>query len=192
MDDTVDRWFVREILVHEEALMRHLLRIWPNRDEIRDLCQETYVRVYESAQRSRPVAAKSFLFTTARNLITDRLRRGRVVSIQVVGDLEELQLMVDEVTPEQHVGARQDLRRLAEAFDCLPDRCRTIVWMRRVEELPQKEVARRLGIGEKAVEKQLIKGARLLAAHLFGSTREEFAGSFRRHTERTHGQHRED
>jgi RNA polymerase sigma-70 factor (ECF subfamily) len=40
-----------------------------------------------------------------------------------------------------------------------------VVWLRRVEELPQKEVAARLGIGEKTVEKQVAKGMRLIADH---------------------------
>ena len=55
------------------------------------------------------------------------------------------------------------------AFDRLPDRCREVVWLRRVEDLSQKEVAVRLGISEKTVEKHIAKGMRLLADHLHGS-----------------------
>jgi RNA polymerase sigma-70 factor (ECF subfamily) len=43
------------------------------------------------------------------------------------------------------------------------------VWLRRVEELSQKEVARRLGISEKTVEKHIAKGMRLLADALYGA-----------------------
>jgi RNA polymerase sigma-70 factor (ECF subfamily) len=75
---------------------------------------------------------------------------------------------VDEAGPERRHDARQSLRRLAEAFDRLPDRCREVVWLRKVEELPQKEVARRLGVAEKTVEKQVAKGARLIADYMFG------------------------
>ena len=66
------------------------------------------------------------------------------------------------------MGARQELKRLTDAFDRLPDRCREVVWLRRVEELPQKEVAARLGIGEKTVEKQVAKGMRLIADYFHG------------------------
>jgi RNA polymerase sigma-70 factor (ECF subfamily) len=41
-----------------------------------------------------------------------------------------------------------------------------------VDELPQKEVARRLGITEKSVEKHVMKGMKLLAA-VFRGTEEE-------------------
>jgi RNA polymerase sigma-70 factor (ECF subfamily) len=44
------------------------------------------------------------------------------------------------------------------------------VWLRRVEDLPQKEIARRLGISEKTVEKHIAKGSRLMADHFHGAT----------------------
>lgn len=169
MDTTLDAWFVSEILLHEEAFVSYLRRCWPHRDDIHDLRQEVYVRVYEAAGKSRPHQPKSFLFATARHLITDRVRRERVVSIDPVGDFESLNVLIDEVSPERLLGGRQNLRRLAESLDRLPDRCRQVVWLRRVEELPQKEVAQRMGITEKTVEKQLAKGMRLLADYYYGA-----------------------
>jgi RNA polymerase sigma-70 factor (ECF subfamily) len=168
MHDSLDAWFAREILVHEGALMRYLTRLWPRRDEVPDLRQEVYVRVYEAAARARPASPKSFMFTTARHLMTDRLRRGRVVSIEAMGDSDVWNVLTDELSPERRLDARQELKRLAAALDRLPDRCRVVVWLRRVEELPQKEVASRLGIGEKTVEKQVAKGMRLIADHFHG------------------------
>ncbi|HEY8328095.1 MAG TPA: sigma-70 family RNA polymerase sigma factor [Rhodanobacter sp.] len=168
MDDSLNSWFAREILVHESALMRYLLRSWFRREEIHDLRQEIYVRIYEAAAKARPAMPKSFMFTTARHLMTDRLRRGRVVSIEAVGDIDALNVLIDEISPERRLGARQELKRLTDAFDRLPDRCREVVWLRRVEELSQKEVAARMGISEKTVEKQVAKGARLIAEYFHG------------------------
>jgi RNA polymerase sigma-70 factor (ECF subfamily) len=168
MEESVESWFAREILAHEDALVRYLRRCWPHPDDILDLRQETYIRVYEAARRQRPYQPKSFLFTAARHLMADRLRRGRVVSIEAVGDFESLNVPVDEAGPERRHDARQSLRRLAEAFDRLPGRCREVMWLRKVEELPQKEVARRMGVAEKTVEKQVAKGARLIADYMFG------------------------
>lgn len=168
MNESLDAWFAGEILVHEQALMYYLRRCWPQRDELHDLRQEIYVRVYEAAGKSLPTTPKSFLFATARHLMADRVRRSRVVSIEAVGDFESMNVLIDEVTPERWFGGRQILKRLAEAFDLLPDRCRQVVWLRRVEELSQKEVAVRLGISEKTVEKQVAKGMRRIAAHFYG------------------------
>jgi RNA polymerase sigma factor (sigma-70 family) len=162
-------WFAREILAHEASLVRFLNRTWPRRDEILDLRQEIYVRVYEAAARARPTAPKSFLFATARHLMTDRLRRSRIVSIEAIGDLGASNVMVDEVSPERRVDARQELKRLTWALNLLPPKCREVVWLRRVDELSQKEVAQRLGISERTVESHVLKGMRLLADAFFGA-----------------------
>lgn len=168
MGETVDAWFKREIVVHEAALMRFLRRCWPHAQDLHDLRQETYIRVYEAAARSRPVQPKAFLFATAKHLITDRMRRQRVVTIDTVGDLATLDVIIDDVSPERRLGARQELRELARAFDQLPEKCRETVWLRRVDRLPQKQVAARLGVTEKTVEKHLMKGMRLLTEALLG------------------------
>ena len=169
MPTDLDDWFVHEILVHERALAQYLQRCWPHRDDLHDLRQEVYARVYEAAARNRPASPQAFLFTTARHLMADRARRARVVSIEPMGDFELSNVHgVDEVSPERWAGARQALKRLAEALDSLPDRCREAVWLRRVEELPQKDVAQRMGISGKTVEKHLAKGMRLIADHLYG------------------------
>ncbi|HEY6543706.1 MAG TPA: sigma-70 family RNA polymerase sigma factor [Dokdonella sp.] len=169
MATDLDDWFVREILAHERALVQYLQRCWPQRDEHHDLLQEVYARVHEAAGRTRPTAPKAFLFTTARHLMADRARRARVVSIEPMGEFEPSNVyLIDERSPERWMGARQALKRLAEALERLPDRCREVVWLRRVEELSQKEVAQRLGISGKTVEKHMAKGMRLIADHLYG------------------------
>ena len=168
MQAALDRWFTDEILVHEDALLRYLHRTWRQRDEIHDLRQELYVRVYEAAGKAFPAQPKAFLFASARHLMADRIRRRKVVSIEPMGDFEPSHVLIDDVTPERWSSGRQSLAQLSAAFDRLPDRCREVVWLRRVEELSQKDVALRMGISEKTVEKHIAKGMRLLADGLFG------------------------
>jgi RNA polymerase sigma factor (sigma-70 family) len=164
----LDRWFAAEILPHEGLLVRYLTKVWANSADVLDLRQDIYVRVYESARSLRPTSPKAFLFATARNLMTDRMRRSRVVSIDSTQDFESLNVLVDEVSPERRLSARQELRNLARAFDSLSEKCRNVVWLRRVEGLSQRETAQRLGLREGAVESQLARGVRVLARAVFG------------------------
>lgn len=166
MGEPLDTWFKREILSHEAILVRFISRVWPRRDDIADIRQETYARVYEAARQTRPQAPKAFLFATARHLMADRIRRERIVSIRVGGENEYLNVLVDEISPEQRVGAHQELARLARAFDRLSAKCREVMWLRRVQELPQKQVAERLGLTEKTIEKHLRTGTRQLAHYM--------------------------
>jgi RNA polymerase sigma-70 factor (ECF subfamily) len=169
VDDSLDTWFKREILVHEALLLRYLRRVWPRRDEVHDLRQEIYVRVYEAARKVRPSAPRAFILATARNLVTDRVRRGRVVRIEAVGDPDVLNVMVDELSPERRLSAWQELKRVTRAFNNLPPRCREIVWLKKVDDLSMQEVADLLGLSVRTVENQVLKGMRLLSDTVYGS-----------------------
>lgn len=61
MAESLDTWFKREILSHEVILVRFIARVWPHRNEVADIRQEAYARVYEAARRSRPQTPKAFL-----------------------------------------------------------------------------------------------------------------------------------
>jgi len=167
--ESTEQWFRREILPHEAALIRFLSRKWLNTNDVQDIRHDIYVRVLEAAERARPNAPKSFLFTVARNLIVDRARRDRIVAIDLLEDIDALNVLIEEATPERRASGREQVQRLAMLFDCLPTRCREVVWMRRIEDVPQKEIARRLGIAEGTVEKHLVRGIRMLADAVFGA-----------------------
>jgi len=167
MKESLDTWFKREVLIHEPTLMRYLSRVWSARDEVEDLRQDVYIRVYEAAKKSRPAAVRPFLLTIARNLMADRHRRARIISIEVVSDPDVLNVLVEEVSPERRVGAWQDLKRAIRALNQLPPKCREVVWLRRVEELPIKEIAARLGISVRTAENQVFRGMKALGATVF-------------------------
>jgi RNA polymerase sigma factor (sigma-70 family) len=162
VEEKLHEWFIQEVLVHERALMGFLARVWPDKSEIDDLRHEIYARVFEASLKSLPSSPRAFLFATARHLMFDRVRRGKVVSIEFQEDLDSLNVLIDEVSPERVIGARQDLWELARAFEALPATCRDIVWMDKVEELTQKQIADRLNLTVRAVEKRIAHGIRLL------------------------------
>jgi RNA polymerase sigma factor (sigma-70 family) len=169
VDDSLDNWFKREVLVHEALLLRYLRRVWSRRDDVHDLRQEIYVRVYEAARKTRPSAPRAFMLATARNLVADRVRRSRVVRIEAVGDPDVLNVIADELTPERKLSAWQELKRVGRAFNELPPRCRQIVWLKKVDELSMREVADLLGLSVRTVENQVLKGMRLLSNTVYGN-----------------------
>lgn len=161
MDD-LDQWFIEQILPLEGALNAYLRRVWPEPSEVSDLRQEVYVRVYQAAQIKRPPVVRYFLFSVARNLLIDRLRKSRVVRIDLMEDLEALHVLSDEVPADRIVSGRQELARLEAALDDLPARCRETFVLRKIDELSQREVAKKMGISEATVEKHMVKAMRIL------------------------------
>ncbi len=162
----LDDWFVGEVLPLEPMLTRFLRRNWRNHSEIADLRQEVYARAFDAACRGVPTLAKPFVFMIARNLMIDLLRRRQIVSIDTIADLEALNVPAEEANPERLVSAREELKMLQVALDNVPPRQREVIILRKVEGLSQREVARRMGITEDTVERQLGNGIRFLAEAL--------------------------
>jgi RNA polymerase sigma-70 factor (ECF subfamily) len=84
------------------------------------------------------------------------------VSITSSGDLDLLEIPSPDVNSEKRVEFRQEVEAVMAALNALPEACRETLILRRVEGMPQKEVAARLKISEKTVEKYMANGVRLL------------------------------
>lgn len=163
-------WFVREVLPLEATVRQYLGRSLKNRSNVDDLLQDVYVRVCEAASEKIPHPAQPFVFTVARNLLIDRIRREQVVSIEAVEDLDALNIAIEAPGPEQIVLAREELRRLQAALDRLPPRARQAVILRKVDGLSWREIAERMGIAEGTVDWHLKDGVRALTRMLYGET----------------------
>ena len=163
LHEALDNWFVQEVLPLESMLMGYLRRNCRDIDDIVDLRQDVYVRVYEAAEAALPENPQAFVLAVARNLLIDRARHQKVAPIVALAPASPLPDPVDELSPERHAIARQDMACLERAFSELPPRCREVVQLRRIAGLSQRHVAAELGITEGTVEKQIAKGIRFLA-----------------------------
>lgn len=170
--DPVCDWFVREVLPLEAILVHYLHHNWRNAGDIADLRQEVYLRVCAAAREGIPANTKSFVLTTARNLLIDLVKHNRVVPIEAVADVEALAIPFDAAGPERSAVSRDELRRLQAALDRLPPRAREAFTLAYVEELTPQEIAARMSVSRAMVSKHLANGLRLLADMLYGEPAE--------------------
>ena len=161
------RWLARNVLPHE-ALIRSKLRAMCLYDlDIEDVIQEMYARFMTHAALDSIRFPRQYALLIARGIIVDHVRHSRVVSITSSGNLELLEIAEPEASSEERIEFQQEVRVVLAALDALPKLGREILILRRIEGLPQKEVAFRLQISEKTVEKHMANGVRLLIK-LFG------------------------
>lgn len=169
-DDALKAWFFREVFPLEAPLTRYIRRNWRNEADIADLRQEIYVRVFVGAREHLPLQAKAFLFTTARNHLINCAKRAQIVSIEHVADLEASIVIADTMTPDRHLLAREDLRRVQAGLERLPPRCQEVVMLRKIEGLSTREVAARLKVSIDTVEQQMVYGMRALVDFMMGGS----------------------
>lgn len=169
-DATLNAWFCREVLPLEPALMRFIYRNWRVRDDVVDIRQEIYEHTLNGARSALPLHAQHYVYTVARNLLINKARRARIVSFELVADLEDVQRDIDMFAADRHLTARDELRRTQAGLDVLPPRCREIVRLRKVEGLSTRETAARLGVTIETIERQLTMGMRALSDFMLGGT----------------------
>ena len=146
-------------------LRRYLTRFLGDPSEAQDVAHDAYLRVYPTEGKPPAEKPEALLYTTARRLALNRIKRRRIAPIAGPTDSPDL---APSPAPGvvQQVMARQELRQLEAAIAGLPAGCRTVLLLRKVELLSHREIADRLGIAVSTVEKQHARALRLLRAAL--------------------------
>lgn len=146
-------------------LRRYLARLLGNSPEAQDVAHDAYIRVYPAVTGEEAQRPEALLYVTARRLAINRLKRRSISPLAPEGASLETTAAPNPGVAEQ-VMARQELRLLQQAIADLPEGCRTVLLLRKVELLSHREIADRLGIAISTVEKQHARALRLLKAAL--------------------------
>lgn len=147
------------------ALRRWLARMLGDPYEAQDVAHDAYLRVWPQLQQNTAHNPEALLYTTARRLALNRIKRRQIAPI--TGHTAEPDA-ARSPTPGvvQQVIARQEYQRLEQAIAALPEGCRAVLLLRKIELLSHQEIADRLGIAVSTVEKQHARALRLLRAAL--------------------------
>jgi RNA polymerase sigma factor (sigma-70 family) len=165
-DLKADRWFTEEVQPHEASLRGYLRHSLKSFADVDDLVQECYARMLRARRRGEVRSSRAFLFTIARNAVRDLLRRRAVSDALPITENAALPVLEDSPNVVEFVSRREELALLTEAIMALPERCRHVFLLRKIQGLSQKEIAANLGISENTVETLVAKGARRCADHL--------------------------
>jgi RNA polymerase sigma factor (sigma-70 family) len=146
-------------------LRRHLARILGNPNEAQDVAHDAYLKVYPLMEKQEAEKPEALLYTTARRLAFNRLKRRRIAPFAAEPPLDDLNASPQPGVVQQ-VMARQELQQLEAAIAQLPEGCRAVLLLRKIELLSHQEIADRLGIAVSTVEKQHARALRLLRTAL--------------------------
>lgn len=155
----VDRF---EILVrrYQRLVATAALRMGTPRQEVEDVCNEVFYKVFRSLKRYRPTHALStWLYRITVNAALDRRRAHRHDS-----QMDEIpdSLTDDRPSPHQEAAVQERAGILHEALGRLPDHYRTPLVLAHIEGLAVEEVARVLNLPEGTIKSRLFRARAML------------------------------
>ncbi|MFZ0640323.1 MAG: sigma-70 family RNA polymerase sigma factor [Candidatus Acidiferrales bacterium] len=148
---------------YQHRLYRYLLRLVRQQAEAEDLFQQTWLRVASQIRRFDPRRNfDAWLFTVARNLAIDHLRRLRPESLEEheAGESRNTPaaLRASDAPPVDVMIAREHSRFVASAMENLPTLYREVLALRFEEEMKLEEIAEVLGAPLSTIKSRLRRG----------------------------------
>jgi RNA polymerase sigma-70 factor (ECF subfamily) len=156
---------------YQYRLIRYFTYLVGRRDPVDDLVQETWLRIlerghsYDARSRFEP-----WLFTVARNLALDYMRKRPACSLDSKGspepDLESLSPVSRAPSPFEQAARTEDAQRLAHSLQLLEPIYREALVLRFQEDLSLQEMADVIGASVSTVSSRIYRGLAALRAQM--------------------------
>ena len=143
---------------HENALKKYISRFFLPSHEIDDICQETFLRSFESNIQNEIQQPKSFMYRVAKNLIMSQYRRSSYKLTDYIDDVSEELVPINTTDIENDIDAQRKLGVFCESIASLPEQSRKILIMRKVYGFSIKEISRRLNMPTSTINYNIAKG----------------------------------
>lgn len=157
----------RLMFAEERSLKRFFARL-VDRDSLDDTLQALWIRL-QRVEDDPPIEDKSaFLFYLARNVALDQ-GRAEARRKRLQAEIENV-VWGDEYVPalDEVAIAKDQLARVLAKAEALPEPTRTIFYLNRMDNIPQREIAKRLGVSRTTVEKHMRRALAALGDALDG------------------------
>jgi len=156
--DTLFRAHYPDLVGFAESILRE-------RASAEDVAQEVMLELWRRREQIQPeTSVRAYLFRATRNRALNQIRHARVaarVEPEIIASRPDLAPPADRDIVETEL--RHAFNR---AMKKLPERCREVFELSRVEGLKYAEIAQVLDISVKTVEAQMGKALRVMREHL--------------------------
>jgi RNA polymerase sigma factor (sigma-70 family) len=147
---------------YRQELFRFFRKKVGSHHDAEDLTQDTLVRLINRPPKIKSRSSDAYIFTVALNLFRDHSRKLRVRFLEKQGpnaseDFFLSTFASEEPSPEHVLIGKSEVEIVVGALNELTERTRSIFILCRVEGMPQREIAAKLGISISAVEKHVSK-----------------------------------
>lgn len=136
-----------------------------NREEVEDLTQTVFLKVYQSIGNYQSTDADplAYFFTVSRNTVIDFYRRKKSVSLE--GNEQALEIPDLRNDPEEDFAKKESHNMIMSALTALPEDQQEVIILKFIEELSNSEIAKILNKNEPAIRQiqhRALKSLRLI------------------------------
>jgi RNA polymerase sigma-70 factor (ECF subfamily) len=140
--------------LYHPVLFRHVLFQTRQSDTAHDIAQETFIRVWEHRRKLDPrLSFPAYIIRISGNLVRDDFRRRK--RREKLDPEIPLPGRSDEDDPLGALETTMLEEELGTVVENLPERCRAVFLLSRIEEKTNREIAGMLGISIRTVEHQI-------------------------------------
>jgi RNA polymerase sigma-70 factor (ECF subfamily) len=141
-----------------DSIKNYLFYKSGNIEQAEDLTQEVFIIIWDKRHSLKSEKIKSFLYTIATNLFLNQVKHQKVV----LKFQKQPFASTSHETPQFLMEETEFKRQLENAISCLPEKARIVFLMNRIEKLTYREIAERLNLSEKTIEKRMTKALKEL------------------------------
>lgn len=136
---------------HFDAIRRYLYFRSGDRVISTDLAQDTFLRIWEKQIKLDTVKDVGLLYKIAGDLIISHFRRDRLSK----GITKELRFDHEDAGPQEDLQYKELKNAYEKALKRMPEKQRVVFLMSRMDEMTYQEIASRLSLSVKAIEKRM-------------------------------------
>jgi RNA polymerase sigma-70 factor (family 1) len=128
-----------------------------------DLIQEVFMKLWELRTGIKPDTVKSLLYTIAMNMIRNHVKHQKVVYNFVINNTQN---NTSSETADFNLLQDEFNEKLQKVLAEIPEKSRAIFLMNRIDGLKYDEIAERLNLSVKAIEKRMHQALLLIKEKL--------------------------
>ncbi|MFW6309770.1 MAG: RNA polymerase sigma factor [Prolixibacteraceae bacterium] len=155
-------WFKDVFDEYYEYIRNYLFYLSGDVKLSEDLTQDVFLQLWENRKKVKEETLRSYLFTIARNSYFKDFRKQKSDLKFKSGYFEK----VENESPEFLMELKEFDNKLQKTISDMPEKCRTIYLMNRIDDMTYAEIADSLNVGVKAIEKQMSKALAILRKEL--------------------------
>lgn len=161
-----EKSFEKIYYLYFPRLYSYALKILNNKDLSEDIVQDVFIRFWEKSPFLKNKNLESFLFRMVKNACINNLRHQKIVeqrNVEVKNQYQGEELYaLDMMGDEPYALIEKELRKeINEVFLSLPEKCRMVFKMSRIDGLKNQEIASSLKVSIKTVEKHITKALKI-------------------------------